>query len=99
VYFAGCGGVAFGAEKGEGTTAVFEDGIEKDAQAGGVFDVVRGVAEPGCAEGGRGSCGEKGRRNSWNGRGRGVGVSEISLQFCAVGLGSACYSGMGLVFP
>lgn len=49
--------------------------------------MVAGVTEPGCAEGGgRASCGEKGGRNDWDGRRGGVGVSEISSQFCTAGL-------------
>lgn len=45
-------GVAFWAHEGEGTAAVFEDRVEEDAETAGEFDVVAGVAEPCCAQGG-----------------------------------------------
>lgn len=43
-------GEAFWAEPAEGAAPLAEDGIEEDAQAGGKFDEVARVAEPGCAE-------------------------------------------------
>jgi len=46
---AGNRGVPFRAHEGQGTTAFFKNGVKEDAQARGVFDVVAGVAEPGCA--------------------------------------------------
>lgn len=41
--------VAFGAKPGKGRAAVFEDGVEEDAEAGGELDVIAGVTQPGCA--------------------------------------------------
>lgn len=58
--------VSFRAHEGEGTAAVFEDGVEEHAQAGGEFHVVAGMAEPCCTEGcGRVAGGEEGRLNDW----------------------------------
>ncbi len=48
--FAGNGCYAGKLLHGEGDAAVFEDGVEKDPQAGGELDVETGVAEPCCAE-------------------------------------------------
>lgn len=68
---------AFGAEVVGGAAAVFEDGVEEDAEPGRVFDVVAGVAEPGCAEGGLrgggGAGGEEGGGDDGEVRGGGVG--------------------------
>lgn len=43
-------GVAFRSHELYGAAAVGEDGVEEHAEAAGEFDVVAGVAEPGCAE-------------------------------------------------
>lgn len=47
---AGFLGVSLGSHEGEWGAAVFEDGVEEDAEAGWEFDVVAGVAEPCCAK-------------------------------------------------
>lgn len=74
-------GVPLGTHEGEGTAAVFEDGVEEDAETAGEFDVVAGVAEPCCSEGIRGgSGGEKGGLDDGHGWGRGIGVGELSCE-------------------
>lgn len=43
-------GVTFRPHELHGATAVGEDGVEERAEAAGEFDVVTGMAEPGCTE-------------------------------------------------
>jgi hypothetical protein len=73
--------ITFWAHEGERTAAVFEDGVEENAEAGGELGVVAGVAEPCCSYGLRaGPRGEESRfddRYGWRG---GVGEFEASCQ-------------------
>jgi hypothetical protein len=46
-----CGCITLWADMGEWTTSVFEDGIEKNTETAGEFDVVTGMAKPSCAQG------------------------------------------------